>query len=234
MQVIRRLAFPAVGIAGTTVFLVVAFTSNLPMYGDSVEDWGPWAAAHQSEARDGIALLFLAYLLYMIFGVYVATLVKKADTWTPVLAQIATVAVGVKFSIEIIQIAVLNIPAQAGVQGFGSSMAQLGTELSIFGLVPFALFLLAIGTAALISRAMPAWLAWLTLAVGSVHAFAMVLGLTGPPPLGPALMAFGFVWFLSIPGWPLVTGVALFIGALITTRPAATLRAQPIEGGQPA
>ena len=229
-----RLALAATGIVGTVVFLVGALTSNLPMYGDSLTEWGPWAATNQSDARHEVATLFLAYLLYMVFGVYVATAVRSSDPWTTFAARAATVAVGVKFTIEMMQIAILNVPTAAGSQDYGRSIGQLGTELSVISLVPFAVFLLAVGASGLISRAVPVWLAWFALAVGALHAFAMLLGLTGPPPLGPALMAFGFVWFLSIPAWPLVTGVTLFIRALGRTKPASAQVPQTMAGGQPA
>jgi hypothetical protein len=225
-----RLALPATGVAGTVVFFLVAFSPNLPMYGDSLNDWGRWAATHHADARHAVAILLLAYLLFMIFGVYVATLIGRNEPSTRLLVQIATVAIGVKFAIEMVQVAVLNVGTEVAAQDFNRSMAQLGTELSVLSLVPFATFLLAVGGAALISQAVPAWLAWFTLTVGAIHAFAMVLGFTGPPPLGPALMAFGLVWFASIPLWPLVTSVTLIVVAFRRDQTASA----PAGAAQPA
>jgi hypothetical protein len=199
------------------------------MYGDSLSDWGRWAPAHYADARHAVAILFLAYLLFMILGVYVATLIRGNDASTRLLAQIATVAIGVKFAIEMMQIAVLNVGTEVASQDFNRSMEQLGTEMSVLSLVPFAVFLLAVGGAALISHAVPAWLAWFTLGVGAIHALAMVLGFTGPPPLGPVLMAFGAAWFASIPLWPLITSVALIVISIrkIQTASARAGAAEP-------
>ena len=212
-RTIGRLAMPAIGVVGTAVFFLVVFSPNLPMYGDSLSDWGRWAPIHQSAARDAVAILLLAYLLYMVFGVYVAALVRRSDPTTATLVQVATVAIAVKFAIEMMQIAVLAVPETGGSNDFGGSMAQLGSVLSVLSLVPFALFLVAVGVSALISRAVPAWLARFTLAVAAIHVFASVLGLAGVSA-SPMLVAFGFIWFASIPAWPLVTSVALLIAAL--------------------
>jgi hypothetical protein len=217
-----RLAMPATGLVGTAVFFLVVFSPNLPMYGDSLGDWGRWAPTHQSAARDAVAILLLAYLLYMVFGVYVATLVGRGDPGMATLVQVATVAIAVKFAIEMMQIAVLAVPETGDAKDFGGSMAQLGSVLSGLSLVPFAVFLVALGVSALISRAVPVWLAWFTLAVAGIHVFAFVLGLTGVSA-SPMLVAFGYVWFASIPAWPLVTSVALLISAL--RRPGMALRA---------
>jgi hypothetical protein len=84
--------------------------------------------------------------------------------WTEWLVRVATLAIGVKFAIEMMQIAVLTLPTQIDSRDFIHALAQLGTELSTFSLVPFFVFLLAVGAAALISRAVPVWLAWFTVA----------------------------------------------------------------------
>jgi hypothetical protein len=217
-----RLAMPATGVVGTAVFFLVVFSPNLPMYGDSLGDWGRWAPTHQSAARDAVAILLLAYLLYMVFSVYVATLVRRRDPRTDALVQVAIVAIAVKFAIEMMQIAVLAVPETGDSKDFGGSMAQFGSVLSVLSLVPFAVFLVAVGVSALISRAVPVWLAWFTLAVAGIHVFAIVLGLT-VISASPMLVAFGYVWFASIPAWPLVTSVALLISAL--RRPGMALRA---------
>jgi hypothetical protein len=158
----------------------------------------------------------------MVFGVHVATLVRRGDPKTATLVQVAMVAIAVKFAIEMMQIAVLAVPATGDSKDFGGSMAQLGTVLSGLSLVPFAVFLVAVGVSALISRVVPVWLAWFTLAVAGIHVFAIVLGLT-VVSASPALVVFGFVWFASIPAWPLVTSVAILISAL--RRPGTALRA---------
>jgi hypothetical protein len=227
-----RLALAATGVAGTGVFFMVAFTPYLPIYGDSLSGWAPWALAHQADARHGVAVLFLAYLLYMVFAVYVVTVVRRGDRWTPFLVQVASVAIGVKFTIEMMLIAVLNIPTELGSQDLSDSLAWFGTELSVLSLVPFAVFLLAVGTAALISRALPLWLAWLTLTVGALHTLATVLALTGAYLVGPIqwfLYTFGVVWFMSIPLWPLVASVALIVLAIRRSGPApeAAVQVQP-------
>ena len=224
-----RLTLAATGVAGTALFFLVALTPYLPIYGDPLDGWNLWAPAHQAGARHGVALLFLAYLLYMFFAIYVAIVVKKSDTWTPFLVRVATLAIGVKFTIEMMLIAVLNIPTELGSQYLNDSMSRLGTELSTLSLVPFAIFLVAVGAAALISRALPTWLAWFTLAVGALHTVAMAIALTGPPPLSPILIDVGYVWFTSIPGWPLVTSVTLIVLAILRSReaPMPTTLAQP-------
>jgi len=93
--------------------------------------------------------------------------------------------------------------------------------LSVLSLVPFALFLVAVGVSALLSRAVPSWLAWFTLSVAAIHVFAIVLGLAGVPA-SPMLLAFGLIWFASIPAWPLATSAALLTAAL--RRPGMALR----------
>jgi hypothetical protein len=217
-----RLAMPATGLVGTAVFFLVVFSRNLPMYGDSLGDWGRWAPTHQPAARDAVAILALAYLLYMVFGVYVATLVRRRDPRTDSLVQVALVAIAVKFAIEMMQIAVLAVPGVGDSKDFGGSMAQFGSVLSGLSLVPFAVFLVVVGVSALIGRAVPVWLAWFTLAVAGIHVFAIALGLT-MTSVSPMLVAFGYVWFASIPAWPLVTSVVLLISAF--RRPGVALRA---------
>lgn len=222
-----RLTMSGTGIVGAAAFFLAAFSPNLPMYGDSLVDYGPWARSHQADAHQEIAILFLAYLLYMLFGVYVATLVGRNDPLSALLGRIALVAVGVRFAIEVMHISVLIVGASNDAADFGASMAVLGAQLSVLSLVPYAILLLAIGMAAKVSGTLPTWLAWFTLAVGVNHGLAMVMGITGPPPLGPGLIAFGFIWFTSIPAWPFVTGVALVVSAIRSQSPARHLAPSP-------
>lgn len=220
-----RATMAGFGIIGTAVFFVGALTSNLPMYGDSLVDWSNWAApAHRSDATHEIGVLFLAYLLFLLFGVFVASVVSGDSPWSQLLGRIALVAVAVKFAIEMVQISVLIVPTAQGSSGLDSSMAQFGTSLSVASLIPYALFLITVGLAALDGVAFPRWLAWFTLGVGAIHVTAMTLGLISIPDT-PALYVFGFVWFTSIPAWPLVAAVAFLISAIRTqsrTRQLAT------------
>lgn len=221
-----RVTMAGVGIIGTVVFFVGAFSSNLPMYGDSLVDWSSWAApAHRSDASHEIGILLLSYLLFLLFGVFVASVVSGDSPWSQFVGRIALVAVAVKFAIEMMQISVLIVPTAQGSSGLDDSMAQFGTTLSILSLVPYALFLIAVGVAALSGAAFPRWLAWFTLFVGAIHVTAMLLGVI-PAPDAPALYVFGYIWFTSIPGWPLVTGVALLISAM--RRQARTTELAPV------
>lgn len=209
-----RATMAGVGVIGTVVFFVGAFASNLPMYGDSLVEWAAWAApAHRSDASHEIGILLLSYLLFLLFGVFVAGVVSGDSPWSQFVGRIALVAVAVKFAIEMMQISVLIVPTAQGASGLDDSMAQFGTTLSVISLIPYALFLIAVGVAALNSAAFPRWLAWFTLFVGAIHVTAMLLGVI-PVPDTPALYVFGYVWFTSIPGWPLVAGVALLVSAL--------------------
>ena len=206
------------GIAGTVVFFLVAFAPMLPMYGDSLVEYGSWAPAHRSDAVHEVGLLLLSYLLYLLFGVFVASMVRGDSPWSQLVGRIALTAVGVKFAIEMMQIAVLIVPTGQDPAGFVGAMAQFGTTLSGLSLVPYALFLTAVGVAALRSPACPRWLAWFTLLVGAVHITGMLLGLVSVsdiPGLVPdtSVVIFGYIWFASIPGWYLVTGAALLISA---------------------
>ena len=206
-----RTTMAGVGILGTVVFFVVALATNLPMYGDSLVEWSSWAApAHRSGASHEIGLLLLTYLLFLLFGVFVASVVSGASPWSQFVGRIALVAVAVKFAIEMMQISVLIVPTAQGSSGLDDSMAQFGGTLSVLSLVPYALFLIAVGVAALNSAAFPRWLAWFTLFVGAIHVTAMLLGVIPAPDI-PALYVFGYIWFTSIPGWPLVAGVALLV-----------------------
>ena len=207
-------AMSATGIVGTAVFLVLTFNPNLPMYGDSLGDYARWAPAHQADAHHLLGLLLPAVLLYMVFGLYVATLVGSRDAWTGLMVRVAIVAIGVRVALELIWISILAVPASEPAQDYLGSMADLGAGPSVASLVPHAVFLGAVGIAALVSRAIPVWLGWLTLAVAAIHASALVVGVV-VIPLGPIGPVFGLVWFLSITGWPLVTGVALFLIALL-------------------
>jgi hypothetical protein len=227
-----RLGVAATGAAGTGLFFLLPSSSAyLPIYGDSLSAWSEWAPIHPTDARHGVAMLFLAYLLYMALAVYMANLVRKSDMWTRLLANIATVAIGVKFAIEVVLIAVLNVATEVGEESFNRSMSELGTQLSVLSLAPFAVLLLALGASALISRAVPVWLAWFTLAVGALQALATFLGLTGPPPLSPALLAVATVWFLTIPLWPLVTSVTLIVVVVLGGNPQGSTT---VEAAQPA
>ena len=203
-----------IGIIGTVVFFVGAFSSNLPMYGDSLVEWAAWAApAHRSDASHEIGILLLSYLLFLLFGVFVASVVSGDSPWSQLVGRIALVAVAVKFAIEMMQVSVLIVPTAQGASGLDDSMAQFGTTLSVISLIPYALFLIAVGAAALNSAPFPRWLAWFTLFVGAMHISAMILALVGVSDT-PAMYVFGYIWFASIPGWYLVTGAALLISAI--------------------
>lgn len=222
-----RVTMAGTAIVGTVVFFVGAFSSNLPMYGDSLVDWSSWAApAHRSDASHEIGILLLSYLLFLLFGVFVASLVSGESPWSQLFGRIALVAVAVKFAIEMTQISVLIVPTAQGSSGLDESMAQFGTTLSIASLIPYALFLLAVGAAALDGHAFPRWLAWFTLLVGAIHVTAMLLGVI-PAPDTPALYVFGYIWFTSIPGWPLVAGVALLVSAIRRQRRAPEFAPAP-------
>ena len=222
-----RATMAGVGIIGTVVFFLGAFSSNLPMYGDSLIDWSSWAApAHRSDASHEIGILLLSYLLFLLFGVFVASLVSGESPSSQLFGRIALVAVAVKFAIEMTQISVLIVPTAQGSSGLDDSMAQFGTTLSILSLVPYALFLIACGLAALASQAFPRWLAWFTLFVGAMHISAMILALVGLSDT-PAMYVFGYIWFTSIPGWPLVAGVALLVSTIRRQRRATELAPAP-------
>ena len=227
-----RVTMAGIGIVGTAVFLVAAFTSNLPMYGDSLVEYGAWAPSHRSDASHEIGLLALSYLLYLLFGVFVASLVRGDSAWSQLLARIALIAVGVKFAVEMMQISVLIVPTTERTAGFDGSMAQFGTALSVLSLIPYAMFLISVGVAALHSPAFPRWLAWFTLFVGAMHVSAMLMGLVSAPDIpglvpDTSLVIFGYIWFTSIPGWPLVTGVALLISAIRSQARTTELAAAP-------
>lgn len=203
-----------IGIMGTVVFFLGALASNLPMYGDALVSWAAWAAPdHRSEASHEIGILLLSYLLFLLFGVFVASVVSGDSPWSQLMGRIALVAVAIKFAIEMMQISVLIVPTAQGASGLDDSMAQFGTTLSVLSLIPYALFLVAAGLAALNSAAFPRWLASFTLFVGAMHITAMLFGLISVPDT-PALHVFGYIWFASIPGWYVVTGVALLISAI--------------------
>jgi hypothetical protein len=208
-----RLAMSATGVVGSVTFFVVAFSPNLPMYGDSLTSWGSWAESHELDARRLAGLLLLTFALYLVFGIYVVTLVMGTNPWSALLVRVAIVAIGVRFAIEVMQVSVLSVPATADPRDFGGSMADLGAALSVMSLVPHAIFLGATGTAAVVSRAVPAWMGWFTLAAAAIQAVALLAGVAGIP-LSPIGAVFGPVWFGSIPGWPLVTGVALLLSAI--------------------
>lgn len=219
-----RLTLSATGVAGTALFLVVMFLPNLPMYGDSMVEYGRWAQTHNAAARFEVGLLTLTYVIYLVFGIYFAALVRGGDALSTLLAQVALVAVGSRFAIEVIQVSVLLVPATGTTQDFGGAVAQLGSVLSGASLMPHTVFLLAARAAALSSRSIPAWLGWYTVAIGAIHVLAMLFGFSGINP-GPAAAAFGFLWFASIPAWPLVAGVALMVPAL--RRPGMSLAPAP-------
>ena len=125
-----------IGIIGTVVFFMGAFTSNLPMYGDSLVEYGSWAPAHRSDASHEIGILLLSYLLYMLFGVFVASVVSGNSSLSQLMGRIALSAVAVKFAIETMQIAVLIVPTGQDPSGFDGAMAQFGTTLSVLSLLP--------------------------------------------------------------------------------------------------
>ena len=151
--------------------------------------------------------------MYLLFGIYVASLVRGRGPGSELLAQIALLAVGARFAIELVQISILLVPIGANAPDFGGSMAQLGSVVSGSSLFPNAIFLFAIGAAGLGVRAMPRWLAWFTVGIAAVQLTYRSLGLLGVTA-NPILIAFAGIWYLSIPGWPLVAGVALLVSAI--------------------
>lgn len=209
-----RVTMAGTGIVGSVVFFLVAFFTNLPMYGDSLVKYGSWAPGHRSEASHEIGLLLLSYLLYLLFGVFVATVVRGLDPWSELMSRIALVTIGVKFAVEVVQVCVRLVPAAAApstsppvpITDFGESMAQFGSVVSIAGLIPNAVFWAAIGVGALVSLAVPRWLGWFTLSLGALQLVSLVLGFVVARD-DPLLFAVPFVGFLGIPGWPLATGI---------------------------
>lgn len=217
-----RLTMSATGVAGTALFLLLGFGTNLPMYGDSMVDYGRWASAHQPAARDELGLFLLTYVLYLVFGIYLAAVAEGRGPWSELLTRIALVAVGVRFAMESLQITILSVPASTNGSEFDASLAQLGSLLSAFSLFPNVMFLAAIGASGLASGAIPRWLAWFTAGVAAVQLTFMLLGLVDPRA-NAVLITFAALWFLSIPGWPLVAGVAQFVSAFRVPSPAAKL-----------
>lgn len=213
----------ATGIVGTGTFLAVNF-SKLPLYGDSLDSFARWAPSHRVEAGHAIGLLFLTYLLYMVFAVYVANLVAGGAGWALLMARVALTAVGTRFAIEITQLTFLSAaasnllsPGNSSPVSFAGALGIFASQLAVTSLVPYMVFLGAVGVAMLASHVVPVWLAWTTLAVAAIHAWAF-LAVTVGVPVGP----LGFVWYASIFGWPLIASVTLCVFT-ITRRETAAL-----------
>ena len=227
-----RLAMAATGIAGSGTFLAVNF-SNLPLYGDSLQAFARWAPSHHAEADHSIGLLLLTYLLYLVFAVYIATVAGRRGGWSALMARIAVTAVAARFAVEITQLTFLTTASSSLLSAsgtarvdFGETLDAFASQLAVTSLIPHMVFLGAVGAAMLASRAVPAWLAWLTLAGAAIHAWAFLAVTTGVP-VGP----LGLVWYASIIGWPLVTSVTLCLltaaGRDVRMRPVATAIADP-------
>ena len=202
-----RLLMSATGIVGTATFLAVNFT-KLPLYGDDLQPFARWAGAHQSDARHLVGLFLLTVLLYAIFAVYVASSVGNRGPWSALMARIALMAVAARVAIEVVQLTFLTAAGSAQLDLSGS-LGVIGSQLAIASLVPHMVFLGAIGAAVLADRALPRWLGWLALATCVVQAWAFLILFAGFPA-GP----LGLVWYVSLPAWPLVTGVTLFVLAM--------------------
>ena len=197
----------ATGVVGTATFLAVNLT-NLPLYGDDLEPFARWAGAHQSDARHLVGLLLLTVLLYAVFAVYVASSVGNRGPWSALMVGIALMAVAARVAIEVVQLTFLTAAASVQVDLTGP-VGAIGSQLAIASLIPHMVFLGAIGAAVIVGRLLPAWLGWLALAACVVQVWAFLILFAGVPA-GP----LGIVWYASIPAWPLVTGMTLFVLAI--------------------
>ena len=206
-----RLLMSATGIVGTATFLAINFT-NVPLYGDALEPFARWAGTHQSDARHLVGLLLLTVLLYAVFAVYVASSVGDHGPWSALMVRLAVMAVAARIAIEVVQLTFLTAAGSSQIDLSGS-LGVIGSQLAIASLVPHMVFLGAIGVAMLAGRELPRWLGWLAVAACVVQAWALLVLFAGAPA-GP----LSLVWYVSIPAWPLVTGVTLFVLAIRTRR----------------
>lgn len=206
-----RLAMAATGILGTGTFLIVNF-SNLPLYGDSLDSFARWAPSHQTDAQHSIGWLLLTYLLYMTFAVYVTCVVGGRGGWSELMVRIAMTAVAARVAIEVTQLTFLTVASSALLTSgpvqvdFGGALGMFARQLAVTSLIPHMIFLGAVGAAMLAGRTLPVWLAAVTLAAAAIQAWAF-LAVTVRLPVGP----LGAVWYASLPLWPLVAGVTLFV-----------------------
>lgn len=215
LSVWARLPMSATGIVGTATFLALNFT-NLPLYGDALEPFARWAGTHQSDARHLVGLLLVTVLLYAIFAVYVASSAGNRGLWSTLMIRIALMAVAARVAIEVVQLTFLTAAASEQLDLSGS-VGAIGSQLAIASLVPHMVFLGAIGVAMVAGRALPTWLGWFALAACAVQAWALLIFFAGVP-VGP----LDLVWYASIPAWPLVTGVTLFVLAIRKENPRLT------------
>lgn len=206
-----KLAMAATGILGSGTFLVVNF-SNLPLYGDSLDDFARWAPSHQPDAQHQIGWLVLTYLLYMTFAVYLTYVAGDRSGWSALMVRIAMTAVAARVAIEVTQLTFLTTASSALLTSgpvqvdFSGALGTFARQLAVTSLIPHMVFLGAVGAAMLASRTVPVWLAYATLAAAAIQAWAF-LAVTVRLPVGPLSSA----WYASLLLWPVVTGVTLFV-----------------------
>jgi hypothetical protein len=160
----------------------------------------------------GIIALLLCAVLFMFFaGVLRARLREAGGEW------LASVAFGGAITYTV-GLAVFAMSQIALVDASDLGQPEVAQALNIIDndnffptVVGLAVVLLATAWHLLQTRALPQWLAWVTLALG-------VLALAGPA---------GFIAFLLFPVWVLVVAVVLYLGQPARTATSAAVAGTP-------
>lgn len=202
----RLLAGSGLGFAALTVLGAVAFP--MPPGGDVSPASKPlWLAAHQTPTIAQSYVRSLGAIAFILFAVVVADTIRRRLDRITVLPPIAVVGGVLSGSLLLLaQATVLSAALESrggGTAAVVHTLGSLSDGLLTLSSLPAALLFGATGIAFLRTRAVPSWIAYLTLA-GVPFALLDAASYDSGPL--EAVGFFGLVYFLV---WSAVTSIAL-------------------------
>lgn len=211
------------GVAVAVLFFgAIAVLGDLPKAPAPGGEVASYFAQHRSAILTGLYLEGLAGVAMLWFFGVVRSALSRAEGGTGRLANVALVAGAGQAGLYILSSGFWGALANASSHRVDPVSAavfhRLGSVAFQVGAFPLAAALLSVAIVGLRSRALPAWLSWVTAAFGVV---ALVVRAIPEETYGPE--RFGSVAFFLVPLWFAAAGIVL------SRRPAEAERSISIE-----
>jgi hypothetical protein len=202
----------AAALAGVAVavlfFGAAALLGDLPKASAPGREVASYFVHHRSALLTGLYLEGLAGVAMLWFFGVVRSALGRAEGGTERLANVALVAGAGQAGLYILSSGVWGALAYASIQSSDPATAavfyRLGAVAFQVGAFPFAAALASVAIVGLRSRALPAWLTWVTGLFGVV---ALVVRAIPEETYGPE--RFGSVAFFLVPLWFAALGIIL-------------------------
>ncbi len=200
------------GLVFVVLFGAAQLTSNEPSRNASQGEITRYLAGNQTSLEVGGVLLVLVSGFIAIFGVGVWSLLRSGrdsePAW-PMMALVGAVVMAVNLALLGATVAAQGALAdKLATQPILAQTIFVSEQTLGTAILPFiALLLLGSGMAALESRALPVWSAWLAF-VGAALSVVLTLQLVFA---GPVIVAIGIVHALVAIGWIAIVSVYLLL-----------------------